>query len=44
VISETPLRNVVKRHLPRADAASLLFGFDTRGKITGIAVTMPAGD
>jgi hypothetical protein len=44
VISETLLRNVVKHHLPRGDAASLLFGFDARGKITGIAVTMLAGD
>jgi hypothetical protein len=36
--------HVVKYHFPRGDAASLLFGFDAQGKITGIALTMLAGD
>ena len=30
--------------LPRGDAASLLFGFDAEGKITGIGVESMAGD
>jgi len=33
----------VTRH-PRGDAASLLFGFDSEGKITGIGVEGMAGD
>ena len=35
---------LVKFHFPRGDAASLLFGFGADGKITGIALTMLAGD
>ena len=35
---------VVKLVFPRGDAASLLFGFDTEGKITGIAIMSMAGD
>lgn len=35
---------VVKFIFPRGDATSLLFGFDTRGKITGIAIGGLAGD
>jgi hypothetical protein len=34
----------VKFHFPRGDASSFLFGFDAQGKITGIALTMLAGD
>jgi len=34
----------VKLVFPRGDAASLLFGFDAEGKITGIAVMSMAGD
>ena len=29
---------------PRGDAASLLFGFDVEGKITGVAIMSMAGD
>jgi hypothetical protein len=35
---------VVKFNFPRGDATSLLFGFDTAGKITSIAVGGLAGD
>jgi hypothetical protein len=35
---------VVKFVFPRGDATSLLFGFDTAGKITGIGVSGMAGD
>jgi hypothetical protein len=35
---------LVKLVFPRGDAASLLFGFDTEGKITGIGVESMAGD
>jgi hypothetical protein len=35
---------VVKFIFPRGDATSLLFGFDTHGKITGIAIGGLAGD
>lgn len=35
---------VVKFVFPRGDAPSLLFGFDTAGKITGIGVSGMAGD
>jgi hypothetical protein len=35
---------VVKLLFPRGDAASLLFGFDAEGKITGISITSMAGD
>jgi hypothetical protein len=34
----------VKLVFPRGDAASLLFGFDTEGKITGVVVMSLAGD
>jgi len=34
----------VKLTFPRGDAASLLFGFDSNGKITGIALMSMAGD
>jgi hypothetical protein len=34
----------VKLVFPRGDAASLLFGFDTEGKITGVVVMSMAGD
>ena len=34
----------VKLTFPRGDAASLLFGFNTGGKITGIALMSMAGD
>jgi len=34
----------VKFIFPRGDAASLLFGFDAEGKITGIGVEGMAGD
>jgi hypothetical protein len=34
----------VKLIFPRGDAASLLFGFDTEGKITGVVVMSVAGD
>jgi hypothetical protein len=34
----------VKLVFPRGDAASLLFGFDAEGKITGIVVMSMAGD
>ena len=34
----------VKLVFPRGDAASLLFGFDTEGKITGVAIMSMAGD
>jgi hypothetical protein len=34
----------VKFVFPRGDAASLLFGFDAEGKITGIGVKSMAGD
>ena len=34
----------VKLLFPRGDAASLLFGFDAEGKITGIALMSMAGD
>jgi hypothetical protein len=34
----------VKLTFPRGDAASLLFGFTTGGKITGIALMSMAGD
>jgi hypothetical protein len=34
----------VKLIFPRGDAASLLFGFDTEGKITGVAIISMAGD
>jgi hypothetical protein len=35
---------VVKLVFPRGDAASLLFGFNTEGKITGISILSLAGD
>jgi hypothetical protein len=35
---------LVKFIFPRGDAATLLFGFDTAGKITGIGVESMAGD
>ena len=35
---------LVKFIFPRGDAASLLFGFDAGGKITGIGVESMAGD
>ncbi|WP_294535136.1 hypothetical protein [uncultured Rhodoblastus sp.] len=35
---------IVKFVFPRGDATSLLFGFDTAGKITGVAVGGIAGD
>lgn len=35
---------VVKFIFPRGDSASILFGFDTDGKITGIGVESMAGD
>ncbi len=34
----------VKLTFPRGDAASLLFGFNTNGKITGIVLMSMAGD
>jgi hypothetical protein len=34
----------VKLIFPRGDAASLLFGFDTEGKITGVVAMSLAGD
>jgi hypothetical protein len=34
----------VKFNFPRGDAASFLFGFGAEGKITGIGLTMMAGD
>jgi hypothetical protein len=34
----------VKLTFPRGDAASLLFGFDSKGKITGITLMSMAGD
>jgi hypothetical protein len=34
----------VKLTFPRGDAASLLFGFNAQGKITGIALMSMAGD
>ena len=36
--------HLVKFLFPRGDAASVLFGFDAAGKITGIAITGMAGD
>jgi hypothetical protein len=36
--------DVVKFVFPRGDAASILFGFDKQGKITGIAIGGLAGD
>jgi hypothetical protein len=36
--------HVLKFHFPRGDAASFLFGFGAEGKITGIGLTMMAGD
>jgi hypothetical protein len=36
--------HVVKLIFPRGDAASLLFGFNAEGKITGISLTGMAGD
>jgi hypothetical protein len=35
---------VVKLIFPRGDAASLMFGFDAGGKITGITIMSMAGD
>lgn len=35
---------LVRSIFPRGDATSLLFGFDTEGKITGIGVESMAGD
>jgi hypothetical protein len=35
---------LVKLHFPRGDAASLLFGFNAEGKITGIGIMSMAGD
>jgi hypothetical protein len=34
----------VKLIFPRGDAASLLFGFDAEGRITGVAIMSMAGD
>jgi hypothetical protein len=34
----------VKLVFPRGDATSLLFGFDAKGKITGVAIMSMAGD
>ena len=34
----------VKLVFPRGDAASLLFGFDAEGKMTGVAIMSMAGD
>ena len=36
--------HVVKIIFPRGDAASLMFGFNTAGKITGITLMSMAGD
>jgi hypothetical protein len=48
VLKERALANqtlyAVKVLFPRGDAASLLVGFDKKGKITGIALTSLAGD
>jgi hypothetical protein len=35
---------LVKFHFPRGDAASFLFGFGAEGKVTGIGLTLMAGD
>jgi hypothetical protein len=35
---------LVKLIFPRGDAASLLFGFDTEGKITAVGIESMAGD
>jgi hypothetical protein len=35
---------LVKLHFPRGDAASLLFGFNAEGKITGVGIMSMAGD
>ena len=35
---------LVKFIFPRGDATSILFGFDTEGKITGIGIESMAGD
>jgi hypothetical protein len=35
---------LVKLHFPRGDAASLLFGFNAEGKVTGIGIMSMAGD
>jgi len=34
----------VKLVFPRGDAASLLFGFDVEGKITGVGIMSMTGD
>lgn len=36
--------HLVKLHFSRGDAASLLFGSNAEGKITGITITSMAGD
>ncbi len=36
--------HVVKIAFPRGDAASLMLGFNARGKITGITLMSMAGD
>jgi hypothetical protein len=36
--------HLVKFVFPRGDATSILFGFNTAGKITGVAVRSMAGD
>jgi hypothetical protein len=35
---------IVKIAFPRGDAASLMFGFNTEGKITGVNLMSMAGD
>lgn len=42
--SSDQIFDVVKFVFARGDATSLMFGFDTHGKITGIAVEGLAGD
>ena len=47
-MKKRPMENqtfyLVKFIFPRGDATSLLFGFDTEGKITGVGVESMAGD
>jgi hypothetical protein len=43
-MAENQTLYLVKFIFPRGDATSLLFGFDTEGKITGVGVESMAGD
>jgi hypothetical protein len=43
-VTDDQTLHVVKLTFPRGDAASLMFGLNTQGKITGVTLLSMAGD